>query len=101
MFIIRLRINNGKKPRGVPKREWGDDIKTDFKLSDCSFIPSTIDNLRDTFQAPVTGYNKLENETSSLRTGQTDQLSNPRHKQGQMSVEFVVTRFTVFVVTLL
>jgi len=47
----------------VPKREWGDDIKTVFKFSDCSFITSVIDNLRDTFQAPVTGYNKHENET--------------------------------------
>jgi hypothetical protein len=55
----------------------GDDIKTGFKFSDYSFIPSMIDNLCDTFQAPVTGYNKHENETSSLRTRRTDQLSNP------------------------
>lgn len=85
----------------MPKREWGDDIKTDFKFSDYSFIPSMIDNLRDTFEAPVTGYNKHENETWSLRPGRTEQLSNPWHKQGQMSVEFVVTRFTVFAVPLL
>ena len=85
----------------MPKREWGDDIKIDFKFSDHSFITSMTDNLRDTFQAPVTGYNKHENETSTLRTGLTDQLSNPWHKQGQMSVEFVVTIFTVFVIPLL
>ena len=79
----------------------GDDIKTNFKFSDYSFIPSMIDNLRDTFQAPVTGYNKHENETSSLRAERTDKLSNPWHKQGQISMKFVVTRFTLFVVPLL
>lgn len=79
----------------------GDNIKTDFKFSYYNFIPSMIDNLRDTFQAPVSGCNKHEDKTSSLRTGGTDQLSNPWLKQGQMSLEFVVTRFTVFVVPLL
>jgi hypothetical protein len=101
MFIIHLGINNGKRPRGVPKREWGDDIKTDFKFSDYIFMPSMIDNLHDTFRNPVTGYDKHENETSRLRIGRAEKLSNPWHKQGEMSVEFVVSRFNVFVIPLL
>jgi len=60
-----------------------------------------IDNLCNTFEAPVTGYNKHEIETWILRPERAEQLSNPWQKQGQMSVEFVVTRFTVFAVPLL
>lgn len=85
----------------MPKHEWEDDTKIEFKFIVCRFVPSMIDNLHDIFQAPVTGYNKHDSETSSLRTGHTDQLSNPWHKQGLISVEFVVTRFIVFVVPLL